>query len=92
MLAQRIAKLRIEKGLTQSQLAEKLNITDRAVSKWETGRAMPDSSLMLDLCNILKINVNDLLNGEVITMSEVNKKQEEMLYRILFRAPRDTID
>ena len=59
-----IADCRKEQNLTQSQLAEKLNITDRAVSKWETGRAMPDSSLMLDLCEILGITVTDLLNGE----------------------------
>lgn len=78
-----ISECRKKQNLTQSQLAEKLNITDRAVSKWETGRAMPDSSLMLDLCSILKINVNDLLNGEVITMSETNKKQEEMLLELV---------
>ena len=47
-----IAGCRKEKGLTQVQLAEKLNITDRAVSKWETGKCMPDSSIMLELCNI----------------------------------------
>ena len=58
-----ISECRKKKNLTQSQLAEKLNITDRAVSKWETGRAMPDSSLMLDLCNILKISVNDFKLG-----------------------------
>ena len=59
-----IADCRKEQNLTQSQLAEKLNITDRAVSKWETGRAMPDSGLMLELCEILGITVTDLLNGE----------------------------
>ena len=48
-----IAACRKEKGMTQAQLAEKLNITDRAVSKWETGKSMPDSSIMLELCNIL---------------------------------------
>lgn len=46
-----IASCRKEKGLTQAQLAEKLNITDRAVSKWETGKCMPDSSIMLELCS-----------------------------------------
>ena len=58
-----IAECRKIQNLTQSQLAEKLGITDRAISKWENGRAMPDSSLMLDLCNILNISVNDLLSG-----------------------------
>ena len=73
-----IAECRKKQNLTQSQLAEKLGITDRAVSKWENGRAMPDSSLMLDLCSILKISVNELLSGEVIDM-ENNKKNEQLL-------------
>ena len=59
-----IARCRKEKGLTQTQLAEKLSITDRAVSKWETGRSMPDSSIMLKLCEILGVTVNELLSGE----------------------------
>ena len=78
-----IAKCRKEKNLTQMQLAEKLNITDRAVSKWERGKAMPDVSIMLDLCNILEITVNDLLNGEVLTMENYNEKTEELLIEAL---------
>ena len=74
-----IAERRRSVNLTQAQLAEKLNITDRAVSKWETGRAMPDTALMLDLCGVLKITVNDLLNGEEISMENNNKKNEELL-------------
>ena len=46
-----IAECRKKNNLTQMQLAEKLNITDRAISKWENGKALPDSSIMLDLCN-----------------------------------------
>ena len=61
------------------QLAEKLNITDRAVSKWETGKAMPDSSIMLLLCDILGISVNELLNGEEISMESNNQKNEQLL-------------
>ena len=57
-----IALCRKEKGLTQAQLGEKLNISDRAVSKWETGKCMPDSSIMLELCDILGITVNELLS------------------------------
>ena len=53
-------KQRKSQGFTQASLAEKLGITDRAVSKWETGRSMPDSAIMLDLCNLLQINVNEL--------------------------------
>lgn len=74
-----IAERRKAVGLTQLQLAEMLNITDRAVSKWETGKAMPDSSLMLELCSILKITVNDLLYGEVVSMDNYNKELENNL-------------
>ncbi len=74
-----IAECRKNKNLTQFQLAEKLNITDRAISKWETGKGMPDSSIMLELCNELDITVNELLSGEVIKMENYNRKAEENL-------------
>ena len=74
-----IAKRRKEKQLTQAQLAEKLNITDRAVSKWETGKCMPDSSVMLELCGILGITVNELLSGEEVDMESLEKKADENL-------------
>lgn len=74
-----IAKCRKEKKLTQAQLAEKLNITDRAISKWETGKSMPDSSIMLDLCEILGITVNELLSGEEINVENYEKKADENL-------------
>ncbi len=78
-----IAERRKNAKLTQMQLAEKLSITDRAVSKWETGKAMPDSSIMLDLCDVLKISVNDLLCGEVVTMDNYNKELESNLLEII---------
>ncbi len=78
-----IAECRKKEKLTQMQLAEKLNITDRAVSKWETGRAMPDSSIMLELCDVLKITVNDLLSGEVVTMDNYNKELEDNLLEMV---------
>lgn len=74
-----IAECRKEKQLTQVQLAEMLNITDRAVSKWETGKSMPDSSIMLELCEILGITVNELLSGEKINREDYDKKAEENL-------------
>ena len=74
-----IADCRKEQNLTQSQLAEKLNITDRAVSKWETGRAMPDSGLMLDLCEILGITVTDLLNGERVEGDRPDINEAQLL-------------
>ena len=74
-----IAECRKNKNMTQAELAEKLNITDRAISKWETGKGMPDSSIMMELCSELGITVNELLSGEVITMDGYNKKAEENL-------------
>ena len=78
-----IAKCRKETNLTQMQLAEKLNITDRAISKWENGKALPDSSIMLELCDILNITVNDLLSGEIVTMENYNKKLENNLLEMV---------
>ena len=77
-----IAECRKNSNLTQMQLAEKLNITDRAISKWENGKAMPDSSIMLDLCKELKISVNELLSGEMIDMKNYNKMAEENLFKL----------
>jgi len=74
-----IAERRKRVSLTQLQLAEKLGITDRAVSKWETGKAMPDASIMLELCGVLEISVNDLLCGEVVGMEDYSKKLENNL-------------
>ena len=74
-----IASCRKQVNLTQMQLAEKLGITDRAVSKWETGKSMPDSAIMIDLCNILNISVNELLSGEKIIMENNNQKNEQLL-------------
>ncbi len=78
-----IAECRKKKNLTQMQLAEKLNITDRAVSKWETGKSMPDSSIMCELCDALGITVNDLLCGEVVTMDNYNKELENNLLEMV---------
>ena len=78
-----IAECRKKNNLTQMQLAEKLNITDRAISKWENGKGMPDSSIMLDLCNELKISVNELLSGEVLEMNKYNEKVEKNLLEIV---------
>ena len=74
-----IAECRKQKSLTQMQLAEKLGITDKAISKWERGVAMPDTSIMLELCDILCISVNELLSGEKINMENSNQKNEQLL-------------
>ena len=74
-----IAECRKKANLTQMQLAEKLGITDKAISKWERGVAMPDTSIMLELCDILGISVNELLNGEKINMENNDQKNEQLL-------------
>ena len=74
-----IADCRRQVHLTQMQLAEKLGITDKAVSKWERGIAMPDTSIMLELCDILHISVNELLCGEKISMENNDQKNEQLL-------------
>ena len=74
-----ISSQRKMKNLTQAALAEKLGITDRAVSKWERGKGLPDVSIMLDLCEILGITVNELLSGEKISMENSNQKNEQLL-------------
>jgi transcriptional regulator with XRE-family HTH domain/DNA-directed RNA polymerase subunit RPC12/RpoP len=78
-----IAERRRARGLTQMQLAEQVNVSDRAVSKWETGKSLPDSSIMLELCGILNITVNDLLCGEVVTMENYNKEMENKLVEMV---------
>lgn len=74
-----IALCRKEKQLTQAQLAKQLGITDRAVSKWETGKSMPDASIMLELCRILGITVNELLRGEKVSMENYETATNETL-------------
>ena len=72
-----IAKCRKEKNMTQSELAEKLNVTDRSISNWENGRNMPDLSLFKPLCNELEITINDLMSGKKITKDRYQEKFEE---------------
>ena len=77
-----ISERRRVQGLTQAELAERLGITDRAVSKWETGRSLPDSAIMLDLCAILSITVTDLLCGKVVSMENYNKELEKQFVEL----------
>lgn len=77
-----ISDCRKNKKLTQVQLAVKLGITDKAVSKWERGISMPDSSIMLELCDILCVSVNELLSGEKINMENNNIKNEQLLLKM----------
>ena len=78
-----IAERRKEKELTQKQLAEQLNVSDKAVSKWETGRSMPDNAILFDLCKILDINVNELLSGEKLSDDNYHGKAEENMMTLM---------
>ena len=72
-----------KKSLTQSELAEKLNVSDRAVSKWENGNCIPDVSNIQELCKILNITINDLFSGCVVDMRDNEKKLEENLLEMI---------
>ena len=78
-----IAARRKDNGLTQSQLAEKLGITDKAVSKWETGKSMPDPSLFCPLCDLLHITLNELLSGEFISDENLKEKSDQILLEVV---------
>ena len=78
-----IQTIRKEKGLTQKELAEKLGVSDKAVSKWETGNGMPDISLLQKLCATLNININEFLSGEKIDRDDYNIKAEENIFQLL---------
>ena len=72
-----ILELRKEKNMTQQELADKIGVTDRAISKWENGRGMPDLSLIKPLCDELEISINELISGEKIDKKEYQDKFEE---------------
>ena len=78
-----IAACRRERGLTQRQLAEQLLVSDKTISKWETGRGLPEVSLMLPLCAALGITVNDLLSGERVGEGDYRKKAEENMMELM---------
>lgn len=72
-----IAKCRKDKIMTQSELAEKLGVTDKSIGNWENGRNMPDLSLFKPLCDVLGITINDLLSGEKISKDKYQERFEE---------------
>lgn len=78
-----ISECRKKNNLTQMQLAEKLNITDRAISKWENGNCMPDSGIIPELCKILNITINELFSGEIVDMKKNKQKLEENLLEMV---------
>lgn len=82
-IGQFISQIRKEQNLTQRQLADKLSISDKTVSKWECGKGLPEVSLMLPLCEELGINVNELLSGERIPEKNYREKAEENMMRLV---------
>ena len=78
-----IANLRKEKNMTQQELAKKLGVTDRAISKWENGRGLPDYSLLQDLCDTLSISINELFSGEKISKEDYETKAEENMSKLI---------
>lgn len=78
-----IAEMRKDQDLTQLDLAERLGISNKTISKWECGNGMPDYAVMEALCDILKINVNELLSGERLPSHEYNKKAEENMMSLM---------
>lgn len=78
-----IARQRKHKSMTQSQLADILGITDKAVSKWETGKSLPDISLFMPLCNLLEITLNELLLGEFIADENLKEQSNQLLYEVI---------
>lgn len=86
-----IAQRRKQQGMTQKQLAERLAISDKTVSKWETGRSAPDNSIMLELCNVLEINVNELLSGEEISEDIYVKRAEENFVELIKENERRSV-
>lgn len=78
-----ILELRKDKKMTQQELADKIGVTDRAISKWENGRGMPDISLMKPLCEILDITLNELISGEKIDKKEYQKKSDENILKTI---------
>ena len=84
-----IAERRKLQELTQKQLAERLNVSDKAVSKWETGKSMPDNAILFDLCKILDINVNELLSGEKLSDDSYHGKAEENMMTLMKEKQKD---
>ena len=78
-----ILEMRKQKGLTQKELAEKIGISDKTISKWECGNSMPDISYLESLCNSLEISVNELLSGECLTGESYSEKAEENIMALM---------
>ena len=84
-----IKSLRIEKGLTQKELAEALNCTDKAISRWETGKGFPDIVFLAPLAKTLGVTVNELLAGEKLSQEELESKSDEVIINTMQEAEKN---
>ncbi|SDB33597.1 Helix-turn-helix domain-containing protein [Pseudobutyrivibrio sp. YE44] len=78
-----VSSIRKEKGYTQKQLADSIGVSDKAISRWETGRGLPDTSIMPELCRILEININELLSGEHLSAEDYDGKAEKNMVELM---------
>ena len=78
-----IAQLRKELGLTQKELAEKLEVTDKAISRWETGKGLPDTSLLKPLAEIFGVSVGELLSGKRMDDSQIKSQADHIILESL---------
>lgn len=78
-----ISEKRKQKNLTQQELADLLHLSNRTISKWECGKGIPDNSIILELCRILEINVNELLSGEQLTNEEYRTRADENMLALI---------
>lgn len=84
-----IAQLRKEKHLTQKELAEKINVTDKAISRWETGKGFPEVSLLIPLSNVLDISVNELLTGEKVEKEKIIDNSNQVIVETIRKSNRE---
>ena len=84
-----IAKLRKESGITQQELAERLNVTAKAVSRWETGKGYPDVTILPEISNIFNVSVNELLNGDRLSKEEAVEVVEKTVLTVCHQAKAD---
>ena len=78
-----IAEVRKQQNMTQRELAEKIGVSDKTISKWETGKSMPELGYLQQLCEILQINVNELLSGERLSGDDYPRKAEETIMALM---------
>ena len=83
-----IAELRKQKGFTQKELAEKIMVTDKAISRWETGKGLPDTSLLKPLGEALGVSISELLSGKIIEEAEMKEQTDKIIFEALIYSKR----